>query len=78
MRENTEVYSSANNLKNCKCVICGASIRHRSPRTKTCSPDCTAKLYGREPRQYRIDTHCKVCGIALLNGKEYCDYCENE
>lgn len=60
------------------CVVCGARVTNRNPFTKTCSPDCTAELHKRSPEAVHITSRCLLCGIALLNGHDLCDWCEGE
>lgn len=50
-----------------------------NPKTKTCGPDCTAKLHGRkEPEQ--SFAHCKHCGKAIYDEAEgiVCDECYSQ
>ncbi len=60
-----------------KCVICGARVRNENPKTKTCSPDCTAKLHGKPPPEPYIPK-CKHCGLATEDGSNICDGCYSQ
>lgn len=55
------------------CVICGARVRNMNPKTRTCSPDCTAKLHGRPAPEVHF-CHCRVCGLAIERG-DLCQVC---
>jgi predicted nucleic acid-binding Zn ribbon protein len=57
-----------------KCVICGAIVINRNPKTQTCSPECTAKRWGKKPPEMHYN-QCEVCGIAIPTRDRYCDAC---
>lgn len=60
------------------CVICGARVRNLNPKTKTCSPLCTAKLHRRPEPEPHIE-HCIHCGVACGEDEgRVCEDCYNQ
>lgn len=63
------------NSKGKRCVICGARVRNHNPKTITCSPECTAKRYGKPAPQEVPFKKCAACGETIADNDTSCASC---